>query len=110
MSDHLVIDVGLQATECDSVWELPLDYVTANSVDMRAIESHSVTCTSCKAKETAVARCSDCASFLCPNCVTAHQFMRCFENHKVNSRGPARFPVLTFGTEASFLWCFILTS
>ncbi|GIY06114.1 tripartite motif-containing protein 45 [Caerostris extrusa] len=35
--------------------------------------------------ETAVARCTECATFLCPNCVTAHQFMRCFESHKVVS-------------------------
>lgn len=63
--------------------ELPLDYVIANSLDMKGIQGCNMTCTSCKAKEKAVARCSDCANFLCPNCVTAHQFMRCFENHKV---------------------------
>lgn len=62
---------------------LPCDYVLANILDMSAIESMAVLCTSCKAKEKAVARCSDCANFLCPNCNTAHQFMRCFENHHV---------------------------
>ena len=40
-------------------------------------------CTSCKTIESAVARCSDCANFLCPNCKTAHEFMRCFESHEV---------------------------
>lgn len=64
---------------------LPCDYVTANMQEMVAILSQVVVCTSCKAKEKAVARCSDCANFLCPNCNTAHKFMRCFENHKVVS-------------------------
>ncbi|CAK1589235.1 unnamed protein product [Parnassius mnemosyne] len=41
-------------------------------------------CTGCKSKESdAVARCVDCANFLCPNCVMAHQFMHCFEGHRV---------------------------
>ncbi|CAG5076904.1 Similar to TRIM45: Tripartite motif-containing protein 45 (Bos taurus) [Cotesia congregata] len=62
---------------------LPCDYVLTNILDMSAIENMTVLCTSCKAKESAVARCSDCANFLCPNCNTAHQFMRCFESHKV---------------------------
>lgn len=62
---------------------LPCDYVLTNILDMSAIESTSVVCTSCKAMEKAVARCSDCANFLCPNCNTAHQYMRCFESHKV---------------------------
>lgn len=62
---------------------LPCDYVLTNILDMTAIESMSVLCTSCKTTESAIARCSDCANFLCPNCNTAHQFMRCFENHKV---------------------------
>lgn len=64
---------------------LPSDYVLTNILDMSAIENMSVLCTSCKAMEHAVARCSDCANFLCPNCNTAHQFMRCFESHKVVS-------------------------
>ncbi|XP_066998837.2 B-box type zinc finger protein ncl-1 [Anabrus simplex] len=62
---------------------LPCDYILTNILDMSAIENMAVLCTSCKAKEKAVARCSDCAHFLCPNCNTAHQFMRCFENHHV---------------------------
>jgi predicted RNA-binding Zn-ribbon protein involved in translation (DUF1610 family) len=62
---------------------LPLDIVMVNMMDMSAVQQMQIVCTSCKAKEKAVARCSDCANFLCPNCVTAHQYMRCFENHKV---------------------------
>ena len=63
---------------------LAQDYVLVNMMDISAIEDMQIICTSCKAKEKAVARCSDCANFLCPNCVTAHQYMRCFENHKVS--------------------------
>ncbi|KOB71307.1 Brain tumor protein, partial [Operophtera brumata] len=46
-------------------------------------ETTSVVCTCCKSKEPAVARCSDCSHFLCSNCNSAHEFMRCFENHRV---------------------------
>ena len=46
---------------------------------------NSVTCTACKAKDSslAVAKCFDCASLLCPSCVLAHQFMHCFEGHRL---------------------------
>lgn len=54
-----------------------------NILDMIAIEEMILDCTSCKTGDKAVARCADCASLLCPNCVTAHHFMRLFENHKV---------------------------
>lgn len=43
----------------------------------------SVVCTCCKSKEPAVARCTECSHFLCSNCNSAHEFMRCFENHRV---------------------------
>jgi tripartite motif-containing protein 2/3 len=59
------------------------DYVMQNQLDMMDIEEMSLDCTSCKTKEKAVARCADCAQFLCTNCVQAHQFMRCFESHNV---------------------------
>ncbi|XP_045480488.1 brain tumor protein [Harmonia axyridis] len=43
-----------------------------------------VRCTGCKTKKLdAVARCVDCANYLCSNCVMAHQFMHCFEGHRV---------------------------
>lgn len=41
-------------------------------------------CTGCKSKQSdAVAKCIECANYLCANCVTAHQFMHCFEGHSV---------------------------
>ncbi|KFM56989.1 Brain tumor protein, partial [Stegodyphus mimosarum] len=77
----------LQETKLDTkgVSGLPLDYIACNRIDLKAMEKTQIVCTSCKAKETAVARCTECATFLCPNCVTAHQFMRCFESHTVLS-------------------------
>lgn len=54
-----------------------------NILDMIAIEDKMLDCTSCKTDEKAVARCSDCAHFLCPSCVSAHEHMRCFESHLV---------------------------
>ncbi|XP_064481647.1 B-box type zinc finger protein ncl-1-like isoform X2 [Ornithodoros turicata] len=61
----------------------PLDHVLANELERAALEGPGAACTSCKAREPAVARCSDCASLLCNNCVTAHRYMRCFESHAV---------------------------
>lgn len=41
-------------------------------------------CTGCKSKQSdAVAKCIDCVNYLCANCVTAHQFMHCFDGHTV---------------------------
>ena len=64
------------------------DFAISNILEASAVDSTSLTCTGCKSKETnAVARCFDCANFLCPNCVMAHQFMHCFEGHRVLSLG-----------------------
>lgn len=41
-------------------------------------------CTGCKNKKSdAVAKCIDCVNYLCSNCVTAHQYMHCFNGHSV---------------------------
>lgn len=64
--------------------DLLQEYVLTDLIEMSDIEDTQIICTSCKAKESAEARCQDCANFLCPNCVIAHQFMRCFENHKAS--------------------------
>ena len=42
-------------------------------------------CTACKTSESmAVAKCFQCSSFLCHQCVCAHQIMNCFEGHQVS--------------------------
>lgn len=75
-----------QTTKLTSgVADLPIDAVVVNMMELADIQARTVLCTSCKAEEKAVARCSDCSSFLCPSCVTAHNYMRCFENHKVGT-------------------------
>ena len=68
----------------NGVSNLNPDYVLADLIELSDIEDKQIICTSCKAKEKAEARCQDCSNFLCPNCIVAHQFMRCFENHKVS--------------------------
>merc|ERR1719228_949681 len=46
----------------------------------------SLCCTGCKTPDSrAVANCVSCASFLCTNCVIAHQLMIAFEGHTVTS-------------------------
>lgn len=62
---------------------LTRDYITTNILDLATIESEHLSCTSCKSKENAISRCSDCANFLCSGCDNAHKYMRCFENHEV---------------------------
>ncbi|XP_074649631.1 protein brain tumor-like isoform X2 [Tubulanus polymorphus] len=60
------------------------DFAISNILESTIVDTSALNCTGCKSKETnAVARCFDCANFLCPNCVMAHQFMHCFEGHRV---------------------------
>uniref|UniRef100_A0A8D8RDX7 Tripartite motif-containing protein 45 n=1 Tax=Cacopsylla melanoneura TaxID=428564 RepID=A0A8D8RDX7_9HEMI len=81
----------IQCVQCDQetkigpegVSGLPLDYMINNALDLKCIHDDQVVCTACVTKEKAVARCKDCAQFLCTNCTTAHQFMKCFDNHHV---------------------------
>lgn len=65
------------------------DYAISRMLENAALDgSGPPSCTSCKSKESgAIARCFDCANFLCPNCVMAHQFMHCFEGHRVMTLG-----------------------
>jgi len=92
----MICPVCKQETHIGAIGELPLDVVMMNMMDMDDIRSMRMLCTSCKAQENAVARCSDCASFLCPNCVTAHKYMRCFENHKVTKFASVISIITTF--------------
>lgn len=64
---------------------LLLDHVRMNLMEAAALRRSEMACESCKTKDKAVARCDDCSSFLCGNCVQAHQFMRCFDGHTVTS-------------------------
>ncbi|GMR42592.1 hypothetical protein PMAYCL1PPCAC_12787 [Pristionchus mayeri] len=46
-------------------------------------------CSGCKSGERASAYCTDCGHFLCANCTMAHQYMHCFEGHRVEQLGGA---------------------
>ncbi|XP_062577150.1 formin-J-like isoform X1 [Saccostrea cucullata] len=85
--DSLTCSICKQDTKIPSggITSLQPEYVISDFLEMAAIEDKQILCNSCKAKEEAVARCRDCISgnYLCGNCVTAHQFMRCFDNHEV---------------------------
>ena len=80
---NLKIYLSFKINGTNGIDSLDDDYVMQNLLDMIAIEEMILNCTSCKTIEKAVARCADCAEFLCQNCVSAHQYMRCFANHRV---------------------------
>ncbi|XP_055856458.1 brain tumor protein [Episyrphus balteatus] len=83
---------GLSAIQ--SIDEIPNDkengvqcngIITRNLVSISFPNGSTVPrCTACKSKQSdAVAKCFECANFLCSNCVTAHEFMHCFNGHNV---------------------------
>lgn len=88
--DSLKFDLAVECPICKQETKifgggaasLPSDYVLTNILDVSTMDQ-SLVCTCCKSKEPAVARCTDCSHFLCSNCNSAHEFMRCFENHRV---------------------------
>ncbi|CAK1551848.1 unnamed protein product [Leptosia nina] len=88
--DSLKFDLAVECPLCKQETKIPVggaaslpsDYVITNILDVSSMDQ-SVVCTCCKSKEPAVARCTDCSHFLCSNCNSAHEFMRCFENHRV---------------------------
>lgn len=71
-----LLQVGLKKAA-----SLPLDIISTNVMDVSNMSS--LTCTCCTTKEVAISRCCTCHNLLCNNCNSAHQYMRCFENHKV---------------------------
>ena len=56
-------------------------------------DGSSITCGNCKKRSSDVHYCFDCARFMCPDCLSAHEVMRAtFEGHKV-------MPVKEFQTQ-----------
>lgn len=74
--------------------DLVPDYAVKRAIEAASAGEHSAfgavgaqsrSCTGCKSDMGAVARCFSCDNLLCPNCVTAHQYMHCFEGHLVQA-------------------------
>ncbi|XP_014605720.1 PREDICTED: brain tumor protein-like [Polistes canadensis] len=85
-SDSAICDVD----SCDLCLDAPKPGETCPRCRLGGAAA-GVRCTGCKSTESdAVARCFDCANFLCPNCVMAHQFMHCFEGHRVHNLGDSK--------------------
>jgi len=72
---------------CQSVTTAPPPMLLPDYALHRLLENpldETISCTACKTRDVgAVARCMDCAKSLCPHCVMAHQYMHCFEGHRV---------------------------
>ncbi|CAF0734493.1 unnamed protein product [Didymodactylos carnosus] len=78
--------------ECQQITQIPSgvvdddlldDVALLNEVELRLIQDGLVRCTSCRTEELAFARCKQCSTYLCQQCVHAHQNMKCFLNHTV---------------------------
>lgn len=79
---------GISALITDFSVKNNVDALVPNEGFKAQLSSNLPHCTGCKSRESdAVARCLDCDNFLCPNCMMAHQFMHCFEGHRVLSLG-----------------------
>uniref|UniRef100_A0A0M3I2J2 B-box type zinc finger protein ncl-1 n=1 Tax=Ascaris lumbricoides TaxID=6252 RepID=A0A0M3I2J2_ASCLU len=63
--------------------------------DQSSNNNVSSSCTGCKSGERASAFCQDCAHFLCANCTMAHQYMHCFEGHRVDQLAHGSSPALS---------------
>ncbi|KJH42870.1 b-box zinc finger [Dictyocaulus viviparus] len=51
--------------------------------DQNANTNNRSACTGCKSGERASHYCQECTHYLCTNCTMAHQYMHCFEGHRV---------------------------
>ncbi|XP_046394575.1 brain tumor protein [Ischnura elegans] len=91
LADYAVANV-LEAAALESAGGFSCSSSSSSSSSSSGIGSgsgdHDPHCTGCKSKESsAVGHCLDCANYLCPNCVMAHQYMHCFDGHRVLSLG-----------------------
>ncbi|KAK7063285.1 hypothetical protein SK128_022575 [Halocaridina rubra] len=77
----------LVCPQCQAVTTAPPPLLLPDYALHRLLETpvdEPASCTACKSRDVAaVARCLDCAKLLCPHCVMAHQYMHCFEGHRV---------------------------
>ncbi|XP_054724316.1 B-box type zinc finger protein ncl-1-like [Uloborus diversus] len=72
------------ASLCRDLSALAIALSNGESSDSTTTANSPTYCTACKTKDTnTIAFCFDCVSYLCENCVRAHNYMHCFEGHCV---------------------------
>ena len=80
----------IQCVVCEYLTLLPPEGVTFAPVDDEIVplptkygEGGQLLCNSCDNGDNAVAKCQDCATHLCSECLDAHKEMSCFQSHQV---------------------------
>ncbi|GBM64171.1 B-box type zinc finger protein ncl-1 [Araneus ventricosus] len=85
---------GLRCPKCEQDCVLPPlgvsgllpDYAFMNVLESQSVEKPPLSCTGCKTKDAhAEGHCLECDNDLCTNCILAHKYMLCFEDHTVIS-------------------------
>ncbi|KAK6742531.1 hypothetical protein RB195_010039 [Necator americanus] len=61
--------------------------------DQNSNTTNRSACTGCKSGERASHYCQECTHYLCTNCTMAHQYMHCFEGHRVEPISQIQAPV-----------------
>ena len=92
-----VCQAQIDVPEANRFESLPTSFFHNSLLSLLAVrqsgDGGSITCGNCKKKSSDVNYCFDCARFMCPDCLSAHEVMRAaFEGHKV-------MPVKEFQTE-----------
>ncbi|KHJ94610.1 b-box zinc finger [Oesophagostomum dentatum] len=60
--------------------------------DQNSNTTNRSACTGCKSGERASHYCQECTHYLCTNCTMAHQYMHCFEGHRVEAISQVQAP------------------
>uniref|UniRef100_A0A336MNA1 CSON002699 protein n=1 Tax=Culicoides sonorensis TaxID=179676 RepID=A0A336MNA1_CULSO len=78
LQENIIITSGNQQQSQQKLSEF------VNSVQQNTENDSLPRCEGCRGKHSiAVAKCADCVNWLCANCEAAHEFMHCFDGHKV---------------------------
>uniref|UniRef100_A0A2P2HY96 Brain tumor protein-like n=1 Tax=Hirondellea gigas TaxID=1518452 RepID=A0A2P2HY96_9CRUS len=77
----------IQCPTCHQITEQHPSILVPDYALLRLLESaldEPSSCTACKSRDiAAIARCLECTKLLCNNCVMAHEYMHCFQTHRV---------------------------
>ena len=74
--------------------KLPTGFLQTRLLELLAVQQSEISCDNCREKSAEPSCCFNCGTFLCPDCVNAHEVLRnvAFEGHQVT-------PVKQFQTE-----------